>query len=109
MSDGTYQLGAVLPAQGRLAQEFGVSRDTVQRVVRELGRQVMLLGALVSEAFEQAEVTLDVFTLTSESLDTHIRLQTERIRAGAISPESIVVRMLLPDPPVRPAVSGRQA
>ena len=129
MVDGTYQLGAELPAQGRLAREFGVSRDTVQRVVRELGnegwiesrqgsparvvkvqrvqsttakasrsRQVMMLGPLISEAFEQSEVSLDVFTFTSESLDTHIRLQAERIRAGAIAPGSITVRLLLPDP-----------
>ncbi|MFF5143351.1 winged helix-turn-helix domain-containing protein [Streptomyces sp. NPDC013157] len=129
MLDGTYQLGSELPAQGRLAKEFGVSRDTVQRVVRELGnegwiacrqgsparvvktqrvqsttarasrsRQVMVLGPLISEAFEQSQVSLDVFTLTSESLDTHIRLQAERIRAGAIAPGSIVVRLLLPDP-----------
>ncbi|MFJ8489814.1 GntR family transcriptional regulator [Streptomyces sp. NPDC094038] len=129
MLDGTYQLGAELPAQGKLAKEFGVSRDTVQRVVRELGnegwiesrqgsparvvkaqrvqstaaqatrsRQAMTLQPLISEAFEQHEVTLDVFTLTSESLDTHIRLQAERIRAGAIDPGSIVIRLLLPDP-----------
>jgi DNA-binding transcriptional regulator YhcF (GntR family) len=129
MVDGTYQLGAELPAQGKLAKEFGVSRDTVQRVVRELGnegwiesrqgsparvvkiqrvqsttakasrsRQVMMMGPLISEAFEQSEVSLDVSTLTSESLDTHIRLQAERIRAGAITPGSIVVRLLLPDP-----------
>ncbi|SEE95266.1 winged helix-turn-helix domain-containing protein [Streptomyces sp. Ag109_O5-10] len=129
MVDGTYPLGAELPAQGKLAKEFGVSRDTVQRVVRELGnegwiesrqgsparvvkiqrvqsttakatrsRQAMTLQPLISEAFEQPEVSLDVFTLTSESLDTHIRLQAERIRAGLIAPSSIVVRMLLPDP-----------
>ncbi|MFD4502063.1 winged helix-turn-helix domain-containing protein [Streptomyces sp. NPDC058457] len=128
MTDGTYQQGAELPAQGRLAKEFGVSRDTVQRVVRELGnegwiesrqgsparvvnvqraqsttakatrsRQVMM-GPLISEAFEQPEVSLDVFTLTSESLDTHIRLQAERIRAGVIAPCRIAVRLLLPDP-----------
>ncbi|WP_217546341.1 winged helix-turn-helix domain-containing protein [Streptomyces sp. GbtcB6] len=129
MMDGTYQLGTELPAQGRLAEEFGVSRDTVQRVVRELGnegwiesrqgsparvvkvqrvqsttakasrsRQVLTLGPLISEAFEQPDVSLDVFTLTSESLDAHIRVQSERIRAGAIAPRRIGVRMLLPDP-----------
>jgi DNA-binding transcriptional regulator YhcF (GntR family) len=54
------------------------------------------LGPLISEAFEQGEVTLDVYTLTSESLDTHIRLQSERIRAGAIAPRRITLRMLLP-------------
>ncbi|MDQ0991660.1 GntR family transcriptional regulator [Streptomyces sp. V3I7] len=129
MADGTYALGAQLPSQRELAQEFRVSRDTVQRVVRELGnegwiesrqgkgarvvkvqrvqsatakatrsRQGMMLGPLISEAFERPEVTMDVWTLTCESLDTHIRLQAERIRAGVIAPRSIALRMLLPHP-----------
>ncbi|MBB6415155.1 GntR family transcriptional regulator [Streptomyces sp. AK010] len=127
MADGTYGLGVTLPSQRVLAAEFGVSRDTVQRVVQELGnegwienrqgakalviknqriqsetaratrsRRPMTLGPLISEAFEQPEVTLDVYTLTSESLDVHIRLQAERIRAGVIAPQRIALRMLLP-------------
>ncbi|MER5574167.1 winged helix-turn-helix domain-containing protein [Streptomyces massasporeus] len=127
MADGTYGLGVTLPSQRVLAAEFGVSRDTVQRVIQELGnegwienrqgakalviknqriqsetaratrsRRPMTLGPLISEAFEQPEVTLDVYTLTSESLDVHIRLQAERIRAGVIAPQRIALRMLLP-------------
>jgi hypothetical protein len=56
----------------------------------------MTLGPLISEAFERPEVTLDVFTLTSESLDMHIRLQAERIRDQLIEPQRIALRMLLP-------------
>ncbi|MFB7935231.1 winged helix-turn-helix domain-containing protein [Streptomyces sp. NPDC056039] len=127
MADGTYPRGALLPSQRELAEEFGVSRDTVQRVIQELGneswienrqgmrarviknqriqsetaratrsRRPMTLDPLISEAFEQPEVTLDVYTLTSESLDVHIRRQDERIRAGVIAPERIALRMLLP-------------
>ncbi|NGO43338.1 winged helix-turn-helix transcriptional regulator [Streptomyces sp. YC419] len=59
------------------------------------GRAVML-GSLISEAFEQPEITLDVYTLTSESLDAHVRVQAERIRAGEIAPQRIALRMLLP-------------
>jgi DNA-binding transcriptional regulator YhcF (GntR family) len=55
------------------------------------------LDPFISEAFEQSEVTLDVHTLTSESLDAHIRLQAERIRGGFIVPQRITLRMLLPD------------
>lgn len=134
MADGTYPLGSFLPPQRDLAGEFGVSRDTVQRVLRELAsegwiesrqgsgsrvvvdtvvktqrirsytpkatrqRQQSTLGPLLSEAFEQPEVTLDVYTLTSESLDAHIRLQAERIRRGDIAPRHIGLRMLLPSP-----------
>ncbi|WP_343243161.1 winged helix-turn-helix domain-containing protein [Streptomyces sp. SID12501] len=36
MTGGVYPLGSLMPAQRDLAQEFGVSRDTVQRVLREL-------------------------------------------------------------------------
>ncbi|AOR33541.1 GntR family transcriptional regulator [Streptomyces fodineus] len=59
-------------------------------------RRQLTLGPLISEAFEQPEVTLDIYTLTSESLDTHIHLQAERIRAGIIAPRSIALRLILP-------------
>jgi biotin operon repressor len=39
MSDGTYPLGSLLPPQRELAQELTVSRDTVQRVLRELSER----------------------------------------------------------------------
>ncbi|GGX28811.1 hypothetical protein GCM10010297_57880 [Streptomyces malachitofuscus] len=123
-----YPEGYFLPAQRALAHELGVSRDTVQRALRELehegwiqtrqgrGSRVVktqliqssaakatrlsgrvTLAPFISEAFERPEVTLDVYTLTSESLDAHIRLQAERIRGGFIAPERITLRMLLPD------------
>ncbi|WP_405645592.1 winged helix-turn-helix domain-containing protein [Streptomyces sp. NBC_00019] len=128
MTDGTYPMRSFLPSQRDLAEEFEVSRDTVQRALRELAgegwiesrqgsgsrviktqriqsstpkasrsRHGATLGPLISEAFEQPEVTLDVYTLTSESLDAHIRLQVERIRGGLILPQRISLRMLLPD------------
>jgi DNA-binding transcriptional regulator YhcF (GntR family) len=128
MTDGTYPLRSFLPSQRDLAEEFGVSRDTVQRALRDLADESWIesrqgsgsrvirnqriqstapkatrshrgatLAPLISEAFEQPEVTLDVHTLTSESLDAHIRLQAERIRVGVIAPQSIALRMLLPD------------
>ncbi|MFI5854655.1 GntR family transcriptional regulator [Streptomyces parvulus] len=127
LADGTYGLHATLPSQRELAAEFGVSRDTVQRVLGELksegwvesrqgsGTRVsrlpihaaarpktepvqvrVSLGPFVERAFDRPDVRLDVFTLTSESLDAHIRLQAERIRAGEIGPSSIALRMLLP-------------
>ncbi|MEV6500723.1 GntR family transcriptional regulator [Streptomyces prunicolor] len=123
MNDGSiYPKGSFLPPQRELAEEFGVSRDTVQKVLRELrsegwietrqgsgsrvvkGQQVhsptssgmVTLRPLIDHAFGQSEVTLDVFTLTSESLDAHIRMQAERIRAKEIAPQSIALRMMLP-------------
>ncbi|WP_225809014.1 winged helix-turn-helix domain-containing protein [Streptomyces spinosus] len=63
-------------------------------------RHPMTLGPLIAEAFERDEVTLDIYTLTSESLDTHIHAQAERIRARIIAPERIALRMVLPSPSV---------
>jgi DNA-binding transcriptional regulator YhcF (GntR family) len=128
VADGNYPLGTFLPSQRDLAEEFGVSRDAVQRALRELagegwiesrqgsGSRVVKtrriqsptpratrsrhgprLESLISEAFEQPEVTLDVYTLTSQTLDAHIRLQAERIHGGYIAPQRIALRMLLPD------------
>ncbi|KUO10537.1 winged helix-turn-helix domain-containing protein [Streptomyces sp. DSM 15324] len=127
MADGLYPVRSFLPSQRELAEELGVSRDTVQRVLRVLGnegwiesrqgsgsrvirtpriptpthrvgrqRRTVTLGPLIGEAFEQPEVTLDVYTLTSESLDAHIRLQAERIHLQAIAPQRITLRLLLP-------------
>lgn len=126
MADGTYPLESFLPAQRELAKEFNVSRDTVQRVLRELmndgwiktrqgqGSKVVWvqqvhsptssksadgmvsLRPIIEHAFERSTVTMDVFTLTSESLEAHLRLQAERIRGGQIAPKRIALRMLLP-------------
>ena len=78
---------------GLLAKEFAVSRDTVQRAIRELADEGWIESRRGSGS---PEVTLDVYTLTSESLDAHIRVQAERIRGGRVAPHSIAVRMLLP-------------
>lgn len=127
MVNGQYALGSSLPAQRLLAEEFDVSRDTVQRVLKTLasegwvesrqgsGSRVvktqriqpavlqsakprpMALGPIISKAFGRAEVSLDVFTLTGESLDLHVRLQAERIRTDPGSaPQRVAVRVLVP-------------
>lgn len=126
MSEGTYSPGSPLPPQRELAAELNVSRDTVQRVLRELvdrglvesrqgsgsrvigsppppsaGGRVRHTGRTtlrphIDRAFEQSAVRLDVFTFTSESLAAHIWFQAERIRTRVIAPERIALRMLLP-------------
>ncbi|MEU9170910.1 GntR family transcriptional regulator [Streptomyces sp. NPDC048420] len=127
ISDGEYRPGYNLPAQRALAAEFDVSRDTIQRVLEELktegwiesrqgsGSKVratlpihvrpqakvapgrIALGPFVARAFAQPVVELDVFTFTSESLDTHMRVQAEEIRSGlSRAPERIALRILLP-------------
>lgn len=127
ISGGEYRPGGNLPPQRALAEEFEVSRDTIQRVLEELktegwiesrqgsGSKVRVtlpirvttqpkvphgrvaLGPFVARAFAQPVVELDVFTFTSESLDTHLRVQADGIRNGQIpAPERIAIRILLP-------------
>ncbi|MEV7990726.1 GntR family transcriptional regulator [Streptomyces sp. NPDC086077] len=53
----------------------------------------------MDQAFARAEVTLDVFTLTAESLNNQLRRLDERIQRGKLeAPQRIVLRMMLPDP-----------
>jgi DNA-binding transcriptional regulator YhcF (GntR family) len=129
IADGEYRPGSSLPPQRALADAFGVSRDTIQRVLDELktegwiesrqgsGSRVRVtlpihvatqsqskvspgriaLGPFIARAFAQPVVELDVFTFTSESLDTHIRVQAEAIRNSQIpAPKRIALRILLP-------------
>ncbi|MEV5607813.1 winged helix-turn-helix domain-containing protein [Streptomyces sp. NPDC052225] len=139
MAGGDYPLGSLLPAQRKLAEEFDVSRDTVQRALVQLAEEgwiearqgsgtrvldpaqaqdppVQVLRAqqvqsytaraaregrvtlreFFDEAFAGPDVVLDVCTLTSESLDTQIKGQIDRIRSGLAAPRSIAIRMLLP-------------
>ncbi|MFC8358756.1 GntR family transcriptional regulator [Streptomyces griseorubiginosus] len=127
IAEGEYRPGRNLPPQRALAEEFDVSRDTIQRVLEELkiegwietrqgsGSKItttppiyvarqpkvppgrVALGPFVARAFAQPIVELDIFTFTSESLDTHMRVQAEAVRTGQIpAPERIAVRMLLP-------------
>ncbi|MFC8434231.1 winged helix-turn-helix domain-containing protein [Streptomyces sp. NPDC057253] len=127
ITEGEYDEGTLLPSQRELATRYDVSRDTVQRVLVVLadegwiesrqGRGSVVLrtqtvgssarenaavrrvtlGPLIAAAFRAKDVSLDVFTLTSEVLYTHVRVQEELIRAREIRPGKITIRMLVPD------------
>jgi DNA-binding Lrp family transcriptional regulator len=97
----------MLIAEGVIESEQGVGSRVLTAVVEE--RQQIrsssvpptagdrpTLGPFIEAAFSVQDVVLDVATLTSESLDTHIRLQAERVRAERIHPRSISVRLLVP-------------
>ncbi|MGW4033049.1 GntR family transcriptional regulator [Streptomyces sp. NPDC004838] len=58
----------------------------------------VILEPYLEEAFEATEVTLDVFSMTTESLATRVSDQKVRIIAGRIRPpRSITARLMLPD------------
>ncbi|MFD6417596.1 GntR family transcriptional regulator [Streptomyces sp. NPDC060194] len=119
LADGTYSVGQRLKSQADLAKELGVSRDTVQKAMSDLvdegwlrtrpgsGTTVTLvratqsprgadLRALLEAAFEEKEVRIDVWSLSSETFDLQIRNQALRVAARQVRPERIEVRMLLP-------------
>jgi DNA-binding transcriptional regulator YhcF (GntR family) len=127
LANGTYPLDSFLPPQRTLAKDFGVSRDTIQRALAQLtadgliearqgsGTRVISvpndlpvppqsqrpgaasLGPLIEYAFRQAEVSLDVSTLTAETLLRHLKNQLERLsEVGATPPQKLHIRMLLP-------------
>lgn len=119
INDGTYAYGQRIPTQRELVQRFEVSRDTVRRALMDLQSEgyieskqgsgavvarrqhhptspLVHLKPYIERAFEAPEVTLDLMTLTAESMDAHIRAQTLRIHAEEIRPRSIAVRLLLP-------------
>jgi DNA-binding transcriptional regulator YhcF (GntR family) len=128
IKDGTYPLDSLLPPQRELAADLGVSRDTIQRVLKQLTDEGLLdvrqgsgsrvrgvpsgtreaavdeeagrpaLGSWIDRAFqEEVNVSLDVFTLTSETLVGHLKRQAERILVEKKTPpRSLHIRMLLP-------------
>ncbi|MET8678457.1 GntR family transcriptional regulator [Streptomyces sp. NPDC004647] len=124
IGDGRWAVGQHIPTQRTLMERFGVSRDTVRRALLDLqndgwiesrqgsgatvlprsqhhpaplpGSPMVHLKPYFEEAFESPEVTLDLMTLTAESMDAHIRAQTLRIHSEEIKPQRIAVRLLLP-------------
>ncbi|MDO0934250.1 winged helix-turn-helix domain-containing protein [Streptomyces sp. DG2A-72] len=120
LRDGTYTVGARLKTQRELAEELAVSRETVQKVFGQLAEEgyietrrgsgsvvVRLPGTRdsqgeptlydsIDEAFGEPEVSLDVVSLTSESLVGHFKAQVERVEARQLAPRRVVVRMMLP-------------
>ena len=52
-------------------------------------------------AFEADHITMDVFSLTSETMNRHLGAQITRIHDGVIRPQSISLRLMVPDPKIR--------
>ncbi|WP_260474976.1 winged helix-turn-helix domain-containing protein [Streptomyces sp. WAC 05379] len=102
MTDGSYRLGSFLPSQRDLAEEFEVSRDTVQRALRELVDE----GWIESRQGSGSRVveTQRIQSATPKATRSRrgivpvwrIQQQADRIRGRSISPRRITLRMLLP-------------
>lgn len=84
---------------------------TVSRPDHEVGTQSgpgpagVELAEHLDAAFQEPRITLDSFSLTAETLNSAMQGPLRRIQAGEISPpESVAVRLLLPEPGAQLAV-----
>jgi hypothetical protein len=115
--DGRLSPEENLPTQQSLRRRYGIGRGTVQSALQVLrdeglieegvpgraaqvarrGGTLQPLGHHIARAFSVRHVRLDVWALTAEQLSKAVQIQTEAIRAGEHRPESVAVRVLLPD------------
>ncbi|MGD6744222.1 winged helix-turn-helix domain-containing protein [Streptomyces sp. BH106] len=121
---GELKSGERLPTQATLAREFGVERGTVRNALQLLRADGMLtnarkgspptvsrpqqhsvpgaqsarsiLGPRLVAAFEAQHVYVDVASLTGETLLTALGEPLRKVYEGALRPESVHVRMMVP-------------
>jgi DNA-binding transcriptional regulator YhcF (GntR family) len=109
--------GDQLPSGTELAKRYGVARMTVQQAIRTLRDEGLVvsrqgsgvfvrqrtarpvgLRPMLERAFQRPHVSIDFFGFTAETLLGAIQEPLDKIRTAASpAPDSIAVRMLLPD------------
>jgi DNA-binding transcriptional regulator YhcF (GntR family) len=108
--------GDKLPSGNELAQRYGVARMTVQQAmrllrdeglivsrqgsgiyVRERTTRAVALRPHVERAFEQPKVSIDFSGFSGETLHGVLQEPLDKIRIGQLVPESITIRILVPD------------
>ncbi|NMO93999.1 GntR family transcriptional regulator [Actinomycetospora sp. TBRC 11914] len=113
----TLSPGEKLPSGVALASRYGVARMTVQQAIRLLRDEGLVVsrqgsGVFVRQraerpvglrphlerAFGEPNVTVDFAGFSGETLHGAISEPLDQIRAGRLRPDSIRVRLLVPDP-----------
>ncbi|GGZ44774.1 GntR family transcriptional regulator [Streptomyces inusitatus] len=108
--------GDKLPSGTELARRYGVARNTVDKALDLLRNEGLIVtrqgsGSFVRDrterptglrphleaAFGQPHVTIDFAGFSSETLHNALQEPLDKIRAGRLVPESVAVRLLLPD------------
>jgi DNA-binding transcriptional regulator YhcF (GntR family) len=108
--------GEKIPSGNELAKHYGVSRMTVQQglrilkdehlivsrhgsgvYVRERTEKSVGLRPYVERAFEHPKVAVDFAGLTGETLHGAVQEPLDKIRSGRLTPESVTIRVLVPD------------
>ena len=111
-----FQPGDKLPSRNELAKTYGVAAMTVQNALRELREEGLIVsrqgsGVFVRErterpiglrphierAFEARHVSIDFAGFSGETLHGIVQEPLDKIRIGRLRPESIQVRILVPD------------
>jgi DNA-binding transcriptional regulator YhcF (GntR family) len=111
-----FEPGERLPSQNELADRYGVARETVKSALRALRDERLIVtrqgsGAFVRSqterpvalrphieaAFERTHVSIDFAGFSGETLHGALQEPLDKVRAGRLTPESIAVRVLLPD------------
>ena len=115
----TFKPGDKLPSGPELAKRSGVARMTAQQAIRVLRDEGLVIsrqgsGVFVRErterpvglrphleqAFEQQHVSVDFAGFSGETLHGAIAEPLDKIRVGRLRPESLHVRLLVPDPEI---------
>lgn len=108
--------GEKLPSGPQLVERYGVAKATVEQAIRILREESLVVsrkgsGVYVRErterpvglrrhierAFEATTVTIDFAGFSGETLHGAIAEPLDRIREGRLRPESLTVRLLVPD------------
>jgi DNA-binding transcriptional regulator YhcF (GntR family) len=119
--------GEKLPSQKELTESYGFARATIQRALRDLeddGLVVSRKGSgvyvrnrterpaglrpYVEQAFSSKVVTIDFAGFSSETLHGALQEPLDKIRIGRLAPSSITVRILVPDMSVPQAAPVRR-
>lgn len=114
-----FKAGDKLPSRAELAKKYEVAPMTVQNALRELRDEGLIVsrqgsGVFVRErterpvglrphierAFDAEHVTIDFAGFSGETLHGIMQEPLDKIRIGRLTPASIHVRILVPDPSV---------
>ncbi|MET9650429.1 winged helix-turn-helix domain-containing protein [Streptomyces sp. NPDC006460] len=119
--------GEKLPSHAKLTEHYGFARATIQRALRDLEDEGLVvsrkgsgvfvrhrterpagLRPYVEQAFSSRNVTIDFAGFSSETLHGALQEPLDKIRTGRLSPASIRVRILVPDMAVPQAAPVRR-
>ncbi|RLL67526.1 winged helix-turn-helix domain-containing protein [Streptomyces sp. Z26] len=130
IQDGAWGPGTNLPTQQELEAEFGVKRTVVRQALGILQREGLVttgrgapatvaesaaapreaeaprpagveLADRVRAALQARDVTIDAFSLTTETLNAAFAGALPAMTSGELTPHSLTVRVLLPSPEAR--------